>query len=609
MAELDPIRTPAEEQLAATLEVLRVSEERYRVAFQTSLDAIAIFRIDDGMFVDVNPAFHEIVGYDREELVGQTSAEISVWVDNEGQTHNEQFLDVSGASTNDLQIWADPADWTRLVDQLNTEGVCRNYEGRFRKKSGEIAWGKVSASVIELDGVRCALCIIRDVTTAKFAEEEIRTLSYYDPLTCLPNRRYLFEQVDRALDEPGSHLRAVLVIDLDNFAQFNDVYGHPIGDLILQEAARRLSYCAEKPDLVARLGSDEFVAVLMRLSADAERAAAQAQNMAMKMLDALALPWPIGGRNCACTASIGITVFRHDEANSDDILQQAGLAITYAKAEGRNRMRHFSPELQASVNTRARIIDDLRLSIGSDQFKLLFQPQMHGDSLIGAEALLRWHHPERGLISPLDFIPLAEETRMILPLGDWVLDAACRQLKSWSERYTLGAFTLAVNISASQFRDAAFPQRVLSILERTGADPHHLEIELTESMLMENTDDVIARMRQLKEHGVHFALDDFGTGYSSLSYLKHLPLNRLKIDIAFVRDILTETSSSAIAQAIISLCRAMNITVLAEGVETEEQRNYLDSLGCHNFQGYLFSRPLPAAGFEPFLARIARERH
>jgi EAL domain-containing protein (putative c-di-GMP-specific phosphodiesterase class I) len=324
-----------------------------------------------------------------------------------------------------------------------------------------------------------------------------------------------------------------------------------------------------------------------------------------KILAAIEQPCMIEDHECLSTASIGIAVFGDRQDNTDNILQQAEIALYQAKAVGRNTMRFFSPALQAAVNARATLEEDLRQGIKAKQFLLYYQPLVERGRLTGAEALIRWKHPRRGLVQPNDFIPLAEESRLILPLGDWVLEAACAQIALWASRKETAHLTIAVNISALQFRQPAFVEQVLETLSRTGANPGSLRFELTESMLVENIEDIIAKMTRLKEHGLRFSLDDFGTGYSSLTYLKRLPLDRLKIDRSFVRDMMVDATSGAIAQTILSLGRALGISVIAEGVETEEQRGYLVGLGCHSFQGFLFSRPLPLDKFEAFLKGFA----
>ena len=574
-------RKRAEKRLAAATDALRVSEERYRTAFQTSLDAIYINRMSDGMFIDCNQAFVDMSGYQRDEVLGRTSLE--------------------------LGIWPDTRDRQTMMNMLRQDSSVCGLEVQLRRKDGKIGWGQISASVIEIDGVRCVLSITRNISAAKTAEKTIQSLAFYDPLTGLPNRRMLMERLRQSQDAgaKGGHSQALLMIDLDHFKTLNDTLGHPCGDLMLKEVARRIIACTHEADTVCRMGGDEFVVVLEDLSIVAEEAAAQAQGVGEKILVAIEQPCLLDNHEFHSTASIGIAVFGDRQDSTDEFLQQAEIALYQAKAAGRNTLRFFSPALQAAVNARATLEEDLRQGIKTKQFLLYYQPQVEQGHVTGAEALIRWKHPRRGIVPPDEFIPLAEESRLILPLGEWVLEAACAQIALWAGREETAHLKVAVNISALQFRQPSFVEQVLATLNRTGAKPENLRLELTESMLVENIEDVIAKMNELQSHGLRFSLDDFGTGYSSLSYLKRLPLDRLKIDRSFVHDMLVDATSGAIAQTILSLGRAMGVAVIAEGVETEEQRDYLAGHGCYSFQGFLFSPPLPLEQFEAFLRGFA----
>jgi len=396
----------------------------------------------------------------------------------------------------------------------------------------------------------------------------------------------------------GAREGAVLFIDLDHFKTLNDTHGHKMGDELLKEVAQRLSACVREADTVARLGGDEFVVLLDDLSDTPEDAAAQAESVGEKILSTIGLPFIIAGQEVRSTPSIGITMIGDRLTDLDETLRQADIAMYQAKAEGRNTMRFFDPELQAIIKARIQMEEDLRQGIKKDQFILYYQPQVERDHVIGAEALIRWRHPERGMVFPTEFIPLAEETGLILDLGRWVLETACAQIAAWARRPETAHITLAVNVSARQFHQPDFVEEVLSVIERTAADPRKLKLELTESMLVDNVEDVIAKMTALRSHGLRFSLDDFGTGYSSLSYLKRLPLSQLKIDRSFVMDVLTDPNDAAIARTIIALGQSLGLKVIAEGVETEGQREFLASHGCHIYQGYLFSRPVTLEGFE-----------
>jgi diguanylate cyclase (GGDEF)-like protein/PAS domain S-box-containing protein len=574
-------RIAAEERSAAAAQALQVSEARYRTVFQTSLDPLILTRLSDGMVIDVNQAFLDILGFEYEEVVGHSTLEI--------------------------KIWADHHDRQKLVDILNKDSICRDSEARFRKKNGEILWVLTSSSVIEIDGVSYLLGYFRDLSGAKAAEEQIRDLAFYDPLTHLPNRRLLSDRLRQVLAAGPRHSRnqALLLIDLDNFKTLNNTEGHIKGDLLLQEVARRIVASVSEGDTVARIGGDEFVAIIENLSDKSEDAAAQAEAIGEKILSALGQPCLLDGYECICSASIGITVFGNKKESANDLLQQADLAMHQAKAVGRNTIRFFAPELQAAVSARSAMEEDLRKAIKTNKFQLYYQPQVENGRLIGAEALVRWKHPKRGLLSPEEFISMAEETGLILPLGDWVLKAACKQIAAWARHKDSAQIVLAVNISARQLLQPDFVNKVLTILNSSGANPENLKLEITESSLLENIEEVIATMTELKSHGLRFSLDDFGTGYSSLSYLKRLPLDQLKIDRLFVRDILADAASGAIARTIISLSHAMGLSVVAEGVETEAQRDYLASLGCPAFQGYLYSKPLPLEEFQLLLPNFA----
>jgi len=567
-------RKAAEKHLDAAANALQASEERYRTVFQTSLDAICISRVADGQYVDVNLAFLDMVGLSRDQVVGHTALEID--------------------------LFADPEDRENLVQILRQNGRFRDEKARFKRRNGEIYWVLLSVSAIEIDGVPCAVAVTRDISNAKAAEDEIANLAFYDPLTQLANRRLLLDRLRQTISGSArtGTKKALLLLDLDNFKHLNDILGHSKADLFLQEVARRLSACVYEADTVARFSGDGFAVLLGNLSEVREAAASQARTVSDKIHAAIAQPYHIDGNECRTTSCIGITVFGDDSEGAHELLQQADLAMHQAKAAGHNTTRFFSPALQAAVNARATMEKDLRRAIRANQFSLYFQPQVDSTGLIGAEALIRWNHPRRGLLCPSEFIPFAEETGMILPIGDWVLETACAQLAQWAARTELPHIPLAVNVSARQFCQPEFVQHLLDILARTGANPETLKLELTESMLANDLDVLIDQMTLLKSVGIKFSLDDFGTGYSSLTYLKRLPLDQLKIDRAFVRDILGDVASDAIAETIISLGRAMGLSVIAEGVETEEQREFLARLGCHSFQGFLFSRALPLHEFE-----------
>jgi diguanylate cyclase (GGDEF)-like protein/PAS domain S-box-containing protein len=570
-------RKAAEASLSKAQEALRLSEERYRTVFQTSLDCITIKTLTDERYVDVNSAFLKLMGYEYQEIIGRTSLE--------------------------LNIWSDRRSREDMAQRLRRDSVLQDFETQYKKRNGEIFWVRISASEIEIDGTRCVLSVMRDISDAKAAEEEIWNLAFYDPLTRLPNRRLLLDRLRQAL-AATTHTernRALLFVDLDDFKTLNDTLGHQTGDRLLQEVAARLTKSVRECDTVARLGGDEFVVMLEGLSTVPEEAATQAETVGSNILSAINQPYWLDGHECLSTSSVGITVFGQKSESADAILQQADIAMYQAKAAGRNTMRFFAPALQTAVHARAAMEVELRQALKADQFVLHYQPQVDEVGLMGAEALIRWMHPKHGLLAPGTFIPMAEQSGLILPLGDWVLETAAAQIAAWEGRSQTANISVSVNISALQFRQPDFVDQVLRALRRAGANPQNLKLELTESMLVDNMEDVIVKITALKSHGIGFSLDDFGTGYSSLAYLKRLPLDQLKIDRSFVRDIIDNLGSRAIAQSIISLGRAMCLEVIAEGVETEEQRDCLIQLGCQTFQGYLFSCPLPLEEFELLL--------
>lgn len=572
-------RKAAEQSLAAAQETLMASEARYHTVFQTSLDGIAISRLDDGRLIDVNQAYLKILGYERDEVIGHTSSELGMWTD--AITRQD------------------------TAEMLQGETSLRDVTIPFRRKNGETFWMLLSASVVELDGIPCVLSVIRDTSEMRAAEERIKDLAFHDPLTHLPNRRLLLDRLEQSLAKAAVdlHTRALLFIDLDDFKNLNDTLGHQMGDLLLQQVARRLSACVRGADTVARCGGDEFAVMLESLSENIEEASSQTMLVAEKIRTALSEPYLLAGSEFHRTASIGIAGFGLHPETAHAVLQEAEIAMHEAKAERRNGIRLFTPELQSAVNASATLEEELHQAIKKQQFLLYYQPQVEHGHLTGVEALIRWNHPVRGILPPAEFIRLAEETGLILPMGDWVLETACAQLAAWAGDKRTDQLTIAVNISARQLHESDFVKNVLATLERTGADARKLRLEITESMLLEKIEEIIAKMTELNAHGLRFSLDDFGTGYSSLSYLKRLPLSRMKIDRAFVRDILVDATSGAIAQTIIALSRAMHLSVIAEGVETEEQKKFLVGLGCSAFQGYLFSRPLPLVDFELLLRK------
>ena len=534
----------------------------------------------NGIVLRINKAFAETTGYSPEEIVGQTPRLLR------SGRHDEAFY---------RQMW----------ESINLTGA---WQGEIwdRHKSGNqyLKWLTISAVRNAEGGITHYIGTHYDLTERKKAEERINALAFYDQLTNLPNRILLVEHLNRSMAaslRSGSH-GALLFIDLDNFKTLNDTQGHEMGDLLLKQVADRLKQCVRGEDTVARQGGDEFVVLLSDLGTGEPEAASTAESIAEKILEQLNLPYQIGHFSHHSTASIGVTLFSGNQSSVDDLMKQADLAMYRAKGAGRNIVRFFDPAMEAIVKVRAELEDDLRQAIDKKQFLLHYQPQVVDDGRItGAEVLVRWQHPLRGMISPADFIPLAEDTDLILPLGQWVLETACRKLALWSTRPETAALNIAVNVSAKQFRQPGFVDQVLAAVKQSSADPRRLKLELTESLLVDNIEEIIEKMHRLKAKGIGFSLDDFGTGYSSLSYLKRLPLDQLKIDQSFVRDVLSDPNDAAIAKTIVTLGQSLGLAVIAEGVETQAQRDFLANAGCYAYQGYFFSKPLPEELFEQFL--------
>ena len=534
----------------------------------------------DQVVLRINQAFTDITGYEEQDAVGKTLSFL-----NSGR-HEPEFYE----------------------DMMSTVRKTRAWRGEIWncRKNGEIFPSQCTMTAVRADDgtVTHFINSLTDITQMKATEEEINKLAFYDPLTGLPNRRMLLDRLRLAMAESNrtGRIGALQFIDLDNFKTLNDTLGHDMGDLLLQQVGQRLKQCMREGDTVARLGGDEFVVMLKDLSTDIVDAVSQAEIVGGKILTSVGEPYRLAGLEYQCTPSIGITHFRGYEATIDDLLKQADLAMYQAKALGRNAMQFFDPSMQSVVTARVALESDIRQGIAQGQFVLYFQPQISGDKRItGAEVLLRWPHPTRGMVPPNEFIPLAEDTSLILPLGNWVLETACHQLTTWAQHPATEHLTLAVNVSARQFRQQDFVSYVQDLIQYTGANPRRLKLELTESMLVKDVEDTIAKMTALKASGIGFSLDDFGTGYSSLSYLKRLPLDQLKIDQSFVRDLMTDPNDASIARTVIALGHSLGLNVIAEGVETAEQKTFLAAQGCDAYQGYLFGRPMPIASFDATL--------
>ncbi|UCU98285.1 putative bifunctional diguanylate cyclase/phosphodiesterase [Acidovorax radicis] len=495
------------------------------------------------------------------------------------------------------------ADWAVHRAVLASHQPFRDLELQRERPDGSLHWISVSGVPVFDDSgaLRGYRGVGRDITERKQVEIQIERLAFYDALTGLPNRRLLVDRLQHATlaVARARNQGALLFIDLDNFKDLNDTLGHDTGDQLLLQVARRLKACVRESDTVARFGGDEFVVLVEGLSADTPQASAEAALVASHIATTLGKPYALGDLSHHSTPSIGIALFGQQACTVDELLKQADLAMYQAKAAGRNTQRFFDPDMQIAASHRAALEADLRRGLHDKELVLFYQPIVDGKGrLQGAEALVRWRHPRRSMVSPAEFIPLAEQTGLILPLGQWVLEAACAQLVAWSRSALTRDFFLSVNVSVRQFRQPDFVACVLGALDATGANPERLKLELTESLLMADVEDIIARMEHLRRYGVGFSLDDFGTGYSSLSYLKRLPLDQLKIDQGFVRDLQTDPNDAAIVRTILALADSLDLDVVAEGVETTGQLDFLQRHGCNAFQGYLFGRPMPAEMLE-----------
>jgi diguanylate cyclase (GGDEF)-like protein/PAS domain S-box-containing protein len=565
------------------LVTLNARETELRVAAAAFDSQESIFVTDaQWKILKVNRAFTAMTGYSSEESIG----------------HLPQALLSSNVQ--------DPVMYELMARRLESEG---SWQGEVwdRRKTGEVfpIWLMLTALRDEARDVTHYVVSMVDITERKAAETEIRNLAFFDALTGLPNRRLLMDRLSQALAHSArnKHGGALLFLDLDNFKDLNDTQGHDKGDQLLKQVAQRLQGCVREDDTVARLGGDEFVVMLQDLSEEPGAAASQAEIVGEKIIQTLNQPYLLTDTTHRSTPSVGVTLFGEKPEKPDDLLKRADLAMYQAKAAGRNTLRFFDVQMQTTVTQRAGMEVALREAIERQQFLLHYQPQVDAEgNITGAETLVRWQHPSRGMVFPGEFIALAEHTGLILPLGQWILESACQQISKWDLKSGLQQLSVSVNVSALQLMQADFVAQVLRALEQSGADPHRLKIELTEGVLVADVSKTIDKMLALKAHGVGFSLDDFGTGYSSLSFLKLLPLDQLKIDQSFVRDILVDSNDAAIANMVIALGESLNLMVIAEGVETQEQRNYLVQNGCFAYQGYLFGRPMPVDAFETLVA-------
>ena len=547
-----------------------------------------VFEIHDCMMITdvnciivrVNKAFNKVTGYSAKEAIGKTPKFLS------SGRYDRQFYDA---------MWA----------SIKTNGV---WHGEIwdKRKNGEIFPAQLTITAVKdkRNVITNYVASLIDISESKAATEEIKNLAFYDPLTQLPNRRYMIECLKQAVSTAQHKHKngAVMFLDLDHFKRLNDTLGHNIGDLLLKEVAGNIKKSLRDTDTVARIGGDEFVIILQNLSDNKINALAEVTAIGKKILNNFRKGNKLGGYKHTCTGSIGVTFFSEYGANEDELLKQADIAMYEAKKSGRNNIRFFDPEMQKNISDSVRLDHDLRLAIKQKEFDLYYQMQVNNiGKPVGAEALIRWIGSNDEVIFPLSFIPIAENTGLIFPIGEWVIDKACAQLQKWQQHEETSALTISINVSALEFKQPGFVEQVRSAVSRYDISPSNLSIELTESTLLEDFDSIISKMNELTKFGIKFELDDFGTGYSSLQYLKKLPVTRLKIDQSFVHDIDTDDSDKKLVHAIINMARSLDIRVIAEGVETQDQLQFLQNSGCDSYQGYFFGKPLPIADFESAL--------
>lgn len=563
---------------------LRNSEHRLNTILN-SVDAYIYIKDLNLRYEYVNRKVCDLLGRPAEHIIGQTDQEFF------DQKTCENLLE------NDLRVIK---QGERVVGEEINNVIAEGKTHTFLS---------VKLPLRNADDSIYALCgISTDITEHRHIQDQLHQLAFFDPLTHLANRRLVLDRINHAIIGHAStgFEGALLLIDIDNFKTLNDTLGHDMGDLLLKAAAQRLEQQLRKTDSTGRLGADEFVIILEDLSRNPEQAMMDARNQAQAVLEELARPYDLSSVSYVVSVSVGVAMFSDAQGSVETLLKDADLALAEAKTAGRNTLRFFSPVMQTQVNRRSQLESALRRAIETNQLALHVQPQLNSDEkIVGMEALLRWSDPELGPISPADFIPIAEASSLIVPLGEWVLEHACALLAEWSHIPAMKHLTLAVNISAKQFRHSEFVNHLEGVLQATQINPAQLELEVTESLLIDDTEGTIARMHQLRARGIRFSLDDFGTGYSSLGYLKRLPLSQLKIDQSFVRDLLTDPNDEAIIRTIIALGQSLELQVIAEGVETAEQAQRLRELGCGMYQGYWFGKPKAAAEWQTTLIHNA----
>lgn len=569
-------------RLEKVLEKQKAAEAELRIAATAFESQEGIILTDsEGTIVRVNTAFTHITGYSAEEVIGKKPNILK------SDRHKASFYQ---------------SMWQRLLADGVWDGEIWN-----KRKNGTIYPEHLTITAVkDTDGtIKNFVGTLIDITQMKEAQQAIEKLAYYDPLTGLPNRRFLIDRLKQIMisSARSQNYAALLFIDLDNFKTLNDTLGHAQGDLLLQQVATRLVTCIRKGDTVARLGGDEFVVILEDLPKAKVKSASMTERVSKKIIAVLTKPYTLKDHKYQSTPSIGVTLFNDHEVSFEEVIKQADIAMYQAKKAGRNTFRFFDPEMQAFIVARSSLESCLKIAVVKNQLILHYQPQLNNhQEIIGAEVLIRWQHPQLGFLPPSEFIPMAEETGLIAPIGLWVIATVCAQLDAWQSHPTLKDLKIAINVCPKQFRHADFVAQVQSLIAKYAIKPQQLKFELTENILVENIDATIDSMVALKKLGISFSLDDFGTGYSSLQYLKKLPINQLKIDRSFVRDIAIDANDQAIIRTIIAMAHALDLDVIAEGVETEKQQELLEQYGCNSYQGYLFSKPVSVEKFVDMVA-------
>jgi len=569
-------RIDEEAELRTENAQLSQSEQRSLGVFDLSCVAMAWGDVQTGLIIRANRKYCEFTGYSESELLTLPEEELSV--------PEDRYKD---------RALLTPLAEDRVRSLTN--------ERRYLRKDGKIVWGERTMTVVQEGALRYAFGMVQDITERKRARDEIAYLAAHDSLTDLMNRLVFHARLGEAIADrqPGSDI-AALYLGLDEFKDINDAFGHPMGDAILVEVAARLRACVAKTDALARLGGDEFGIMRPNILNPED-----VRELAQEIIDLFDTPFEIQGRPVKLSVGIGIALGPRDGANTEELSKKAAIALHEAKAAGRGAYRLFVPGMEERLIERQALKVDLAGALSGGQFEIHYQPvvDLITDTVLGFEALLRWRHPTKGSVSPAVFIPLAEETGLIVPIGEWVLNQACREATAWP-----GHITLAVNISPEQFKEKTLPLRVATALSNAGLAPARLEIEITESVLLDDSEANLACMRALKLLGVKIALDDFGTGYSSLAYLQRFPFDRIKIDKSFVNELVVREETKAIIRAVIGLGQSLGMRITAEGIETEEQLARIRAKGCSEAQGFLFSRAVPAIEIPGVLERFSGSR-